>query len=390
MNPLQALVGLASIPPELLQSIIAYLPLDKHLLSLGLASKQLLAPFIFHSLPFARQHVRFQLSQSECATSLWDFLEASNIKHTGWLSLPLNYQTAVYGEIMLTSDWEAVSEVGRNREMNLMWSLRWDLPPQRALKVITALLEDPLHFDASNQDNRPIRWASRNGHLEVVELLLTIPSVDPSAVHNSAIGVAAQFGHLEIVELLLRDPRVDPADDENYAARFSAEIGHPRVLARLLQDSRVDASAKDNIGLQLAAQNGHLEVVKLLLRVPEVDPSVDDNFPIRMACQKGYLEIVRVLLEDNRVDPTARENHAIGLASEHGFLEIVRLLLSDSRVNPSDDDNYSIFWAVKNGHSEVVKELWADPRLTKSDALRQILIEEAKREGHAGLWCDFI
>ena len=103
--------------------------------------------------------------------------------------------------------------------------------------------------------------AAKNGHLDVVQLLLEDPRVDPSANHNLAIRLAALYGRHQIVKLLFTDPRVDPSD-------------------KLIHNSAI----------RLAARNGHLKVVKLLLEDPRVDPSNDHN-----------REIVKLLLTDPRV-----------------------------------------------------------------------------------------
>ena len=56
-------------------------------------------------------------------------------------------------------------------------------------------------------NNYAIRWASNNGHLEVVRLLLNDSRVNPSANNNEAIQRASKRGHFEIVELLRSDYR---------------------------------------------------------------------------------------------------------------------------------------------------------------------------------------
>ena len=70
------------------------------------------------------------------------------------------------------------------------------------LDVIKILLP---YVDPTARDNLAIRWASYNGHLEVVKCLLTIEGsrrVDPTACDNFAIRLARQNGHLEVVKLL--------------------------------------------------------------------------------------------------------------------------------------------------------------------------------------------
>jgi len=63
-------------------------------------------------------------------------------------------------------------------------------------------------FDPSVRNNHAIGWASGNGRLEVVKLLLQDPRVDPSTYDNYAIQVASEKGRLEAVKLLLQDERV--------------------------------------------------------------------------------------------------------------------------------------------------------------------------------------
>src|SRR5690606_36616559 len=58
---------------------------------------------------------------------------------------------------------------------------------------------------------KTLRYASREGNLEVVQELLKDIRVDPSAEDNFAIRGASSYGHLEVVRELLKDKRVDPS-----------------------------------------------------------------------------------------------------------------------------------------------------------------------------------
>jgi hypothetical protein len=59
------------------------------------------------------------------------------------------------------------------------------------------------HIDYTYRYNWPIRWASSNGHTELVHRLLQNPKVDPSDDDNQAILHASKYGHLEVVNMLL-------------------------------------------------------------------------------------------------------------------------------------------------------------------------------------------
>jgi hypothetical protein len=67
---------------------------------------------------------------------------------------------------------------------------------------------------------------------------------------------------------------VDPGVRKNKAIRDAAKNGHADVVALLLDDSRVDPGAKNNRAIRDAAENGHADVVELLAADPRVDASV--------------------------------------------------------------------------------------------------------------------
>ncbi|KAJ3286481.1 hypothetical protein HDU79_006455 [Rhizoclosmatium sp. JEL0117] len=337
-------IGLQSLPSEILEGALMRLPIDSSLREVGLASKQLFAPYIFHSSSFPRRHFQHLYTESRCST-VWDFLEMAGIKYRQWQSLPFSYQIAIYREIMAEEDWDGVADIGDDWPNNLMWSLRWDLSRSKAVKLMQALLDTG--FDPSSNETRSLRWACRNGHLEVVELLLRHEAVDPGAESNMSLQFAADNGHADIVRKLLMDPGVDPTADDNFS-------------------------------ICKASENGHVEVVRALLEDGRADPSANENHSIRLACEDGYYEIVDLLMNDPRVDPSVKDNVALGVAAEFGRTRIIQRLLQDSRVKPSDFDNYALRFAVGNGHLEVAKCLWKDPRTVVSAIERQEMIKVAQ------------
>uniref|UniRef100_A0A6C0JS57 Uncharacterized protein n=1 Tax=viral metagenome TaxID=1070528 RepID=A0A6C0JS57_9ZZZZ len=100
------------------------------------------------------------------------------------------------------------------------------------------------------------------GDYETVKSLIT--QINPSAEDNAAIGYASHDGHLEIVKLLLADPRVNPATNNNWPIRCASHNGHLEVVRLLLDDSRVDPSDIENCAVRWAKENGHTEIVQLL------------------------------------------------------------------------------------------------------------------------------
>jgi hypothetical protein len=115
---------------------------------------------------------------------------------------------------------------------------------------------------------------------------------------------ACRNGHVEVVKLLLADSRVDPSADNQLAIQWACEFQHVEVVKLLLADSRVDPSAYNQFPIRNTCEKGYVEIVKLLLADKRVDPSVDNQFPIRKACEreKEYVEVVKLLLAHQRVD----------------------------------------------------------------------------------------
>jgi hypothetical protein len=186
------------------------------------------------------------------------------------------------------------------------------------------------NIDISAYDNRAIKWASSQGHADIVHLLLSDPRVNPAASDNYALKLASYFGHVAVVQLLLSDPRVNPAADDNYA-------------------------------LKTASENGRAALVQLLLSDPRVNPAANDNYAIKLASEYGHAAAAQLLLADPRVDPAAHNNYAIKWASNNGHAAVVELLLADSRFSPAVLDKNGIEEAIrsasKNGHSNVAEIL---------------------------------
>jgi len=69
--------------------------------------------------------------------------------------------------------------------------------------------------------------ASQNGHLDIIQLLLSDPRVNPADNNNGAIRYASKNGHLDIVQLLLSDPRVlnslSPQDIRTYQTQIQQQ-----------------------------------------------------------------------------------------------------------------------------------------------------------------------
>ena len=81
--------------------------------------------------------------------------------------------------------------------------------------------------------------AIRLGNIDIFNILINRPEIDPSIENNQAIISASYAGNLEMVNRLLVDPRVNPSAKNNLAIKFADDQKHLSVMKRLLDDVRV-------------------------------------------------------------------------------------------------------------------------------------------------------
>jgi ankyrin repeat protein len=146
--------------------------------------------------------------------------------------------------------------------------------------------QDPGLLDARRYGWTPLMWASREGHVGVVRLL-----VDKGAA-------------------------LDEREDVFWCTALMWACSHGRTpVVRLLLERGADptvASARGWTPLTQAALHGGLEVVRLLLALPSVKATMDhrDNngeTALWRACYRGRGGVVRALLEGG-ADPTIADN----------------------------------------------------------------------------------
>jgi len=187
--------------------------------------------------------------------------------------------------------------------------------------MVKLLMSDP-RVNPADLDNYAIQSASVQGHADVVKLLLTDKRVDPNPGLISPFTLAMRENHLDVVKVLLEDSRVNPAEG-NFALGYASQYGFVEIVELLLNQPKVDPTSNDNFAIRMASQHGRTEVVKLLLEDGRADPSVDNNYPIRMAAENGHTKIVKLLLEDPKVDPSADDNAAIRNTKKKNIIKLL-------------------------------------------------------------------
>ncbi|KAK4172309.1 hypothetical protein QBC36DRAFT_294484 [Triangularia setosa] len=227
--------------------------------------------------------------------------------------------------------------------------------------------------------NSALQAASRGGHLQVVDRLLSAGAdVNAAAADEygrTALQAASQGGHLQVVDRLLSagaDVNAAAGFDGRTALQAASQGGHLQVVDRLLStgaDVNAAAARHGLTALQAASQGGHLQVIDRLLSTGADINAAAAGFygrtALQAASQGGYLQVVNRLLsagaDVNAAAAGFDGRTALQAASQGGHLQVVdRLLSTGADVNAaaaSFDGRTALQAASQGGHLQVVDRL---------------------------------
>jgi ankyrin repeat protein len=265
------------------------------------------------------------------------------VDHTRAIALQSIEEMLVYIDVYIESKSSTPLKQFKSYELNLLRRFTFDLTNNDVINFQLVIESNDVYavhwmlfagVDPHTDNNRVIQWASENGHVQIIDMLLQDKTgrVDPSINNNWPFQLAVINQQLAVVERMLQDARVDPSTDDNYAFLKAVENKDIAMVERLLQDTRVDPSTEENLAFAFAVKNNDLVMVERLLQDPRVDPSPEDNFAFRFACKNGYYDIVERLLQDPRIDLNDAKSEIIRLDSTYKHLPIVNRILQDPRV----------------------------------------------------------
>lgn len=199
--------------------------------------------------------------------------------------------------------------------------------------------------DLSFDNYFPIRYALRNGLIQIIRLLLGDTRTNLHKVPS--ILIACDYGQQEALEILLRDGRFNPLSSGNFLIIEQAcKNYYPEIAEMLLADGRFNSNWNYGSAMNIACEYGFTKIVKLLIDKANV---LDRN--IWLASEYGHTEIVRILLEDGRVNPSTDDNIAIRCSSKYGYRKITSMLCDDKRV----DRKAGLREAIRRNQTFIIK-----------------------------------
>ncbi|KAL1598572.1 hypothetical protein SLS59_006859 [Nothophoma quercina] len=232
--------------------------------------------------------------------------------------------------------------------------------------------EDEEDKDDGRHDNDALALASRRGLTSVVEMLLThhAPVTSRNNVGECPLLIATRNGHEEIVQMLLRKApsSVEIASEEGCTAlEVAFDNDRLNIAGLLLRDGSFSSS--DQLleeGFLSFARNGRADIVATILQRQLLEPEVSDGegrTPLSLAAGNGQVAVIKLLLDTGKVDINAEDENGqtpLSLAAENGYEAVVKQMLNAERVNADAKDESGrtpMSWCAANGHKAVVEQL---------------------------------
>ncbi|CAK9275421.1 unnamed protein product [Sphagnum jensenii] len=267
-----------------------------------------------------------------------------------------------------------------------------------SVKMLRRLLEKcPTGMSVTGVDCHgftPLHLAVRRGHTDVVELLLTAPSMDANVA--ATVNASTPSGlkpwepdHLDFCrpDLFSKAPKEVPTAANLTPLHFAAMDGHTEIVDLLLEWEGIHVAPLDTKGLSpfdYSIQNGHSGVVKLL--VEKGEPFTPLNCEKQMSMFENLLHVatehneeeIAVHLLDTLglktqvlartiTQSSSHRSVLLAVAARENHFKIIRHVLN---WYPEVDPNASIelvaqqdlvasplHFAVLGGHVEAVREL---------------------------------
>ena len=147
-----------------------------------------------------------------------------------------------------------------------------------------AILVNLHHIDVhykDSQGNSALHYATKHGHLKVIEYLVSHGARITDLGHNgmSLLHIASMFNHMHIVHFLISEHKINPCClDSNKRTPFfvACMYGHLEIAQYLLQILLKHEALKDIINSK----------------------DIHDETVIHTACRKNHIEIVRWLMSE--------------------------------------------------------------------------------------------
>jgi ankyrin repeat protein len=197
---------------------------------------------------------------------------------------------------------------------------------EEIIRIILSQRPTPLvDLEFEKHNASPLAVAAGNGHANIVKLLLaerdSTPDIDVRLVGNTP---------------LLLAERDSTSNVGNTPLLFAVRQGHEEVVQILLNQNPRPADVNavnqnQDTPLLIAARSGHAKIIELLFSQEGQKPNIDcsDHLgatPLMIAATEGYLDIVKVLLNQIPAPSLLNQEGVLNIVEKGGNVEIATAL----------------------------------------------------------------
>lgn len=229
------------------------------------------------------------------------------------------------------------------------------------LAAVKALLEDPHFVLDATQSQRLLLIACTLGYIDLVRVLLIDQRFREDINLSQLINIACEKGYILIVERLINDPL--DIDDISYGFIMACKNGHFNIVKLLLERNLVSPAYGKNAAIEWAASRGHYQILDYLIQFSEVNPADRNNIALKMATDKGFLNegqeacAIR-LLQDPRVQA---DNSVFCDACKYNMHQLLQILLN--KEQDFQIDSFLIHNMVNRCSFQSLKVLLDSPKV---------------------------
>lgn len=222
---------------------------------------------------------------------------------------------------------------------------------------------------------QPIYWASKNGHLDIVQLLISrYPGCNPYLVTDTGhnlLYIACSRGHINVSSYLHEVYGISPTEPNSHGTTPIFAVtnnGHFDMLKVLIHNLNCDPKTLNRNSdtlLHVACFRKHLRIVRCLVEIHGLNPQVANQFrktPLHSACSGGSLSVVKYLIEDVGCETDVFDDVGstpLHDASRNGYSDIVQYFIEKKcNLTLYDSSGYTpLHVGCQYGRREVVRVL---------------------------------
>ncbi|TSJ80907.1 MAG: ankyrin repeat domain-containing protein [Candidatus Cardinium sp.] len=196
-----------------------------------------------------------------------------------------------------------------------------------------------------------------NKHIEMLKAFFDVPRINNnSQIVSSTLWQAARNGHEDIVKMLLGLGMQLPEYTIRQALEVAAEHGH-RDIVKMLLNSGVQLDGEIIMpALEGAAGNGYKDIIETLFNTNVQLNSEMIMSAFEIAACNGYKDIVEMLLGKGVQLDGEMSRVALWEAAINGHLDVVNLIVRNIQFN-KQDINSAVAKVKKNNHQDIVDVL---------------------------------